>query len=305
MNKILTIIVGIALLGVVGIAAYIFLGNHTPSNVDTGSQTSTTTQSNGNTQATSTTQVGSDTSVIGTSVEGRDITAYHFGTGSDEILFVGGIHGGYEWNTALVAFQLADYLKAHPESIPKNIKVTVIPVLNPDGLNKVVGTAGRFTVANVPSTEAQTVPGRFNANTVDLNRNFDCDWKATGTWQNTKVSGGSKPFSEPESQAIQSYVTVHKPTAAVVWYSAAGGVFSSNCHNGVSTETKALTSTYASASGYKPYETFNFYEITGDMVNWLAKNNIPAISVLLTNHTDTEWDKNLAGIQAVLQHYAK
>ena len=41
------------------------------------------------------------------------------------------------------------------------------------------------------------------------------------------------------------------------------------------------------------------------MTNWLAKIKIPAISVLLTNHEDTEWDKNLAGIKALLQYYAK
>src|SRR3989344_2947075 len=83
-------------------------------------------------------------SVIGTSVEGRDILAYRFGTGDTELLFVGGIHGGYSWNTTLVAFELVDYLEENADAIPENISVTVIPVLNPDGLNTVVGTAGRF-----------------------------------------------------------------------------------------------------------------------------------------------------------------
>jgi hypothetical protein len=41
------------------------------------------------------------------------------------------------------------------------------------------------------------------------------------------------------------------------------------------------------------------------MVNWLAKNNIPAISVLLSTHTDVEWDKNLSGIKALLQYYGQ
>jgi hypothetical protein len=41
------------------------------------------------------------------------------------------------------------------------------------------------------------------------------------------------------------------------------------------------------------------------MVNWLAKNNIPAISVLLTNHTDVEWDKNKKGIDAILEYYGE
>ncbi len=243
--------------------------------------------------------------IIGSSVGGRDITAYHFGEGAEELLFVGGIHGGYEWNTALVAYQLMDYLKANPTTIPANLKVTVIPALNPDGLHKVVGTDGRFTAADVSSSQETVVSGRFNANTVDLNRNFDCDWQAVGKWQNKNVSGGTAAFSEPESLAFKNYVEANTPVAVVAWYSAAGGVFASSCHNGVLPETRTLTNTFAKASGYRAYEEFNFYEITGDMVNWLAKSNIPAISVLLTNHTDTEWTKNQAGVDALLKHYAK
>ena len=245
-----------------------------------------------------------DQTVLGTSVGGRNITAYHFGTGVKELLFIGGAHGGYEWNTSLVAFQLMDYLKTNPSKIPSGVRVTVIPVLNPDGLFKVTGKEGVFTAADIPA-DANTVPGRYNANNVDLNRNFDCDWKATGTWQNTKVSGGSAPFSEPESKALQAYVTAHTPTAVVEWFSSAGGVYSSSCGNGISSETSAITKVYADASGYPSHKNYDFYNVTGDMVNWFAKNNIPAISVLLTDHTSTEWTKNQAGVDALLVHYTK
>jgi len=40
------------------------------------------------------------------------------------------------------------------------------------------------------------------------------------------------------------------------------------------------------------------------MVNWMAAQNIPAISVLLTSHDDTEFTRNLAGIEAVLNAYS-
>lgn len=243
--------------------------------------------------------------VIGISTQNRDITAYHYGTGDTELLFVGGIHGGYEWNTVLVAYKLIDYLEANLSAIPKNIRVTVIPVLNPDGLYKVVGTTGRFTQTDVSASKNTVIAGRFNANGVDLNRNFDCDWQSTGVWQNTAVSGGSKVFSEKESQAFKNYIETYKPAAAVVWYSAVGGVFASNCHTGILAETRILTNAYAAASGYKAYDSFDFYETTGDMVNWLAKKTIPAISVLLSTHEDIEWSKNLAGINALLKHYAK
>ena|SRR3989344_375254 len=244
--------------------------------------------------------------IIGKSVEGRDIIAYHFGAGEKEILFVGGIHGGYEWNTVLVAQELIDALRADSSVIPTNVMVTVIPVLNPDGLQKVTGTSDtNFSASDVSTSEATQISGRFNAHEVDLNRNFDCDWKSSGTWQSRQVSGGEKAFSEPESQALKAYVESHAIAAAVVWYSAAGGVFASNCHDGVLPETSTLTSLYAKASGYKAYESFDFYSITGDAVNWLAKQKIPAISVLLTTHTNVEWDKNLAGIKALLAHYAE
>lgn len=243
--------------------------------------------------------------IIGKSVEGRDIVAYHYGNGNKELIFVGGIHGGYEWNTSLVAYKLMDYLDTNSEVIPKDIKVTVIPVLNPDGLVKIVGTDKEFSLNDAPSTLESSVPGRFNAHDVDLNRNFDCEWKPDAVWQDKKVSGGMSPFSEPESKAFANYVDSSKPIAVVVWYSSANGVFASNCHNGVLPETTKIMNVYSEASGYPPHKVFNYYEITGDMVNWLAKKNIPAISVLLETHDKVEWDKNKKGIDAMLKYYGE
>ncbi len=296
------LIIALLVLGLGAAGLYLFI-NRTPVNEVPTTGTETETESE-----TGETPVVEDKekTVIGKSDEGRDIVAYHFGTGDKEILFVGGIHGGYSWNTVLVARETMEYLKANPTAVPANVKVTVIPVLNPDGLLKVVGTStSSFAKADVSTSQATQVSGRFNANTVDLNRNFDCDWQANGTWQNRTVSGGSAAFSEPESQAIKNYIEANEPDAVIVWYSAAGGVFASSCHDGVLPETLTLTNLYAKASGYKEYRDFDFYEITGDMVNWFAKEGIPAISVLLTTHTDTDWSKNKAGIDAVLKHYAE
>jgi len=241
-------------------------------------------------------------SVIGKSVEGRDITAYHYGTGETELLFVGGIHGGYSWNTSLVAYEMIDYLEKNPNVISQNVKVTVVPTVNPDGLYEVTGKDGKFSASDVSGS--QNTSARFNANDVDLNRNFDCNWQSVSKWQSKDVSGGSSAFSEPESAAIKNYVEGVNPDAVVVWYSSAGGVFSSSCNNGVLPETASITNVFADASGYKAYEEFDAYEITGDMVNWLASKGIPGISVLLTNHSSTEWSKNKAGIEALINYYS-
>lgn len=243
--------------------------------------------------------------VLGKSVNGTEIKAYHYGVGDTELLFVGGIHGGYSWNTTLLAYEMMDYLKDNPQIIPSNIKVTVVPVMNPDGLAKVTGSIGIFEIADVNKSTSVQVAGRFNANNVDLSRNFDCEWQTQGVWQNKTVSGGPAVFSEPESVAMKNYIENNNPNAVVVWYSAAGGVYASSCNNGASIETLALTDTYAKASGYPAYKKFDSYKTNGDFVRWMAKINIPAISVLLTNHQDVEWDKNKLALEAMLTYYAK
>ncbi len=305
-TSIIALVVVIIILG--GIGAYFLTQNETTTVPTPVVVTPVTPNPSEVTPATTTdakTPVDKTKTVIGTSVEKRDIVAYHYGEGTTELLFVGGIHGGYEWNTSVLAYELMDYLKTNPDAIPDNVKVTVIPVLNPDGLAKVVKVDGPFAQADVSTSATDQVAGRFNANTVDLNRNFDCDWKASGVWQTKPVSGGSKAFSEPESQALKNYVEDKGPTAAVVWYSAAGGVYASSCGSTTLPDTTKLMNTFATASKYPAHATFDSYEISGDMVNWLARQKIPAISVLLTNHTDSEWSKNKAGIDAVLKSYAK
>jgi hypothetical protein len=309
-NIIITIFVIAVLVSLGYIYKSTFSNTNTPVSTTASSGAVTTTENGGTTTknpSTSTAQLPADTTktVIGTSISKNSITAYHFGTGTDELLFIGGIHGGYEWNTVLVAYQLMDYLKANPNVLPKNLKVTVIPVLNPDGLKKVVGTVDRFTVANVSTQESVVVSGRFNARNVDLNRNFDCSWKQSGVWQTKPVSGGVKVFSEPESVAIKNYVEKNAPVGVVIWYSAGDGVYSSSCDTGISKETEKLTALYATESGYNAHKSFDSYETSGDMANWLAKIDIPAISVLLTNHTDTEWSKNQKGVDALLRYYTK
>src|SRR3989344_3588070 len=169
--KNLIIIVAVVIL--VGLGAYWFMGGWQRDagivdiKRDQGTTTDVTkTPGNGQTAVVSPVVQNKVETVIGKSVEGRDITAYHYGTGDKEILFIGCIHGGYSWNTALVAYELMDYLEKNPNAVPDNIKVTVVPVLNPDGLNKIVGTSGVFAKADVKLSGEATVPGRFNANNV-------------------------------------------------------------------------------------------------------------------------------------------
>ncbi|MBX4198628.1 hypothetical protein KW782_04880, partial [Candidatus Parcubacteria bacterium] len=184
--------------------------------------------------------------VIGQSVQGRNIESYTYGTGEKHLLFVGGIHGGYEWNSVLLAYQVMDHLKANPDAVPKNVSVTIIPSVNPDGVYKIIGKEGRFAITDVPNKDASS--GRFNANNVDLNRNFDCNWKPTGTWRSKTVSAGTSAFSEPEARVLRDFILEQKPNAVVLWHSQANAVYGSECNNGILPETLSIMNTYAKAA---------------------------------------------------------
>lgn len=244
--------------------------------------------------------------VIGFSVENREIEAYTFGTGETNLLFVGGIHGGYEWNSILLAYEMVDYFKESPDAIPENVKVHIIPNLNPDGLFVATGLKGRFSVTDISSYEMHTTgEGRFNANNVDLNRNFACKWEPQSSWRGVVVSAGTEAFSEPEAKALRDYVTLTTPESVVMWHSKANNVYASECENGVLPKTLEIMNAYALAGGYGAVPSFDAYPITGDAEGWLASIGIPAVTVELETRTSTEWDRNLAGVNALLYMYGK
>ena len=245
------------------------------------------------------------TKVIGTSVNGREIIAHEYGTGDTHILFVGGIHGGYEWNSTLLAYKYIDHLDAHYTELPESVTVSVIPALNPDGIYTVTQKEGRFTEADVLFEDTTAGMGRFNANNVDLNRNFACKWQPKSTWRGNEVSAGTYAFSEPEAQALKLYVETMHPDGVVFWHSQANAVYASECENGVLPSTYTLMNTYANAAGYKSVATFDAYPVTGDAEGWLASIGIPAITVELATHETLEWDKNLQGINALVSNYGK
>ena len=240
--------------------------------------------------------------VIGSSVEGRTIDAYTYGDGATHLVFVGGVHGGYEWNSILLAYTLMDYLDGHPGFIPENVSVSVIPNANPDGVYRVIGTEGRFVIADVP-TGVSLEPGRFNAHAVDLNRNFDCKWQATSTWKGEPTSAGVTPFSEPEARALRNFVLNDTPAAVVFLHSKAGAVYASECEDGILPTTRDVMNTYARAAGYRAIDVFDAYVVTGDAEGWLASVGIPAVTVELTTHETVEWERNLAGVEALLEYF--
>ncbi len=221
---------------------------------------------------------------IGESAEGSPIWVWQFGEGPKSIVLVGGIHGGFEANTVVLSEMLVDHFRLNPDDVLPGIRLVIIPASNPDGLLR-----------------GSDIEGRFNARGIDLNRNWGCEWSETATLRDTEVDPGPRPFSEPETLALRSYFLREEPAAVLFYHSAASGVYIGDC--GSDLESDWLGDLMEAATGYT-FESFDYYEVTGDAADWLAERKIPAAIVELSTHDEPEFERNLRGVMALQCHFA-
>lgn len=227
--------------------------------------------------------VPSQATTIGYSVEGRAIIARHFGEGSRVLLLVGGMHGGWEANTVAMVNELIAHFETHPEDVLPGMALVLIPAANPDGL-----------------PHGRTAEGRFNANGVDLNRNWSCGWSAVAVWRDQRVNPGATAFSEPETLALADYIRGLRPAATLFYHSAANGVYAGDCDSEIiPADSQALSAVLGEAAGYNYGEPFSAYPVTGTAASWVDGQGIPSADVELETWTDTDFERNLRGIMAV------
>ena len=127
---------------------------------------------------------------FGYSVQKRPLVAHILGEGPNVTLVIACVHGN-ETSTPGVARLLREHLLKHPE-ILQGRRVIIVPVVNPDGLQR---------------------KSRRNARNVDINRNYP------GTWRRPRrgegFAPGSAPASEPETQAMMRLVAQYPPKKIV------------------------------------------------------------------------------------------
>jgi len=223
--------------------------------------------------------------VIGYSVADRPLEVYHFGNGLIEKMIVAGIHGGYEWNTIALADELIDYLGTHPEVIPPDHTLYILRAFNPDGYERSLWRSGRA-----------------NENNVDLNRNFPSnwqpDWPRAGCWNYLPIEGGSSAASEPETKALMSFINSHEITALISYHSAALGIFAGGQPPDPGSLSLAESVAAVSQYPYPPIDTGCVF--TGQFVDWVSDQGISGIDIELSNHTDTDFEINLAVLSVFL-----
>jgi hypothetical protein len=220
--------------------------------------------------------------VYGTSFDGRPLMAYRLGTGPSVKAIIGGIHGGYEWNTVVLVSETLKYLQESPILVPEDVTLYIVPCANPDGY-----AAG---------TDLEH--GRMNGNGVDLNRNWGYHWQPTATHGTRPVNAGTLPFSEPETSALRDFILERNVTAAIFYHSAMARIFygaERDC-----SATYQLAQEVSDATGY-PISAGVLGQIsTGDAVDWMSARGLAGIEVELTTHEDIEWKRNLQGLLAFL-----
>lgn len=226
---------------------------------------------------------------IGSSYLGQPIEAVRFGSGSNVVVFVGGLHEGFTPATVRLAEMTIEYFTENPDEIPAQVTIFVIRSANPDSAT---GTIGFLS-------------GRLNGNGVDLNRNWACRWQQNPTWAGAPRAGvgGSQPLSEPEAKSLSDFFNARNPTAVVVWLARVpNGLVSAGSCGSRPQVSENLAITYGSASGYlvDSYEE-EFDPVSGDITNDLDSRGIPAIAVILSDYNQADWEMNLRGILAVVQ----
>ncbi len=145
-----------------------------------------------------------DWKVGGTSVQGRPLIYYSFGSedSKNTTLIFAMVHGD-EITPLYLGFQFVAWAQENMKSYPKS-RLVIAPLVNPDGF------------FGYPKT-------RINAHGVDCNRNFATkDWttQALQSWKNKFHSEkrrfpGSKPDSEPETIFQKALIDKVKPNKII------------------------------------------------------------------------------------------
>ncbi len=211
--------------------------------------------------------------IVGRSVEGAPIVLQLFGDGAETVLIFGGIHGD-EPTSADVAHALAAYLRRSP-SLWSGRTIGLIAEANPDGL--AAGT-------------------RHNVNGVDLNRNFPAhNWKAAGEGA---PRHGTRPGSEPETQALIRAIRMLQPGRIVSIHSIRNG---RQCNN-FDGPGELLASLMAEYNGYPVKPTIG-YPTPGSFGSWAGiDQGIPTITLELPRQTpgDEAWETNRDALLAFI-----
>jgi len=194
--------------------------------------------------------------IIGHSVLGKPIHAYHIGGDGDQFIVIGGIHAR-EWITTLLLMEILDIYK--DTKFDNNAGIWLVPLVNPDGVEIALTIDPLW---------------KSNARGVDLNVNFDADW-GQGI-QNVRTPGpenyiGPYPVSEPETRALVDFTLRIKPRATIAYHSKGEVIYYGD---------QDFAHRIANITGYTPIESTGS---SGGYTDWVMTLGTPAVTIEVGN----------------------
>jgi len=209
----------------------------------------------------------------GKSRAGSPIRAYlRPGPRRRTVLVLGGMHGD-EPKSVFVARRFIEFLEADGE-LGRAARWDVIPVVNPDGFRR---------------------RERRNARGVDINRNFPTtNWERTSP--RSRMYGGPKPVSEPETRAVMRAVQRFRPSRIVTIHSIDKHRFCNNYDGPGRTLAEAMKRCNA-----YPITNSIGYPTPGSFGTWAGgERGIATVTLELPSHLSAQrcWEENREALLA-------
>jgi predicted deacylase len=211
--------------------------------------------------------------VLGRSVQGKDIPMYTLHGAGRSVLVIGGVHGN-EQTSVDVAIGLLELLQGNP-SLARGRTIAILPNANPDGYER---------------------RSRFNANQIDINRNF-----AATNFKPAMQAGfraGTRAASEPETLAIVRAIEIIRPSLLISIHSIDKG---RECNNwdGPAEPIAHIMSRY---NGYRAVGTIG-YATPGSLGSYAGiDRQIPMVTLELPRALSGSqaWDQNRQALLAAI-----
>lgn len=198
--------------------------------------------------------------LLGRSVEKQPIEAFVLPAQQTDtphtLLVFAGFHGDEPKSVDLARRLLTWLCEKAPDG--RHVRWVIVPLVNPDGY---------------------ALRKRRNANRVDINRNFPTqNWSPSSP--RSRMFGGPRPASEPESRAVIAAVRRFRPAAIITIHSIGLNRFCNN-YDG---PARSLARAMARHNGY-PVTASIGYPTPGSFGAWAGNEfGIPTITLELPSH---------------------
>lgn len=214
---------------------------------------------------------GKNPESAGRSVWGRELWWCKVGEGPRK-LFVCGAHHGNEYITSEIACGIYPYIKERKEKF-KNWTVYIMPMVNPDGVAVSQGLLPKNTeiyesLRRMNGWNDIYKNWQANANGVDLNHNYDADFKRIESRGPSRCAG-KYPESEPETRAVVNLVRKHKFDMVISLHTQ-GEVIYHGFKGFYPKGSDKIAAAMAAVSGYKVEEP-SYLASFGGMKDWFVE----------------------------------